>query len=95
MKKELCSIPECGRPVEYVTLKLCKRCYQRRWYQVEIAGRAPVATKMELAIKSLMEATIDNVRKSADEIESGRYELTKSAKMPASDYVVTLRIVTG
>ena len=97
MKREICSTPTCEHPVQYTTLQLCKRCYQRRWFQLEKQQRYGVDTRLEITVKTMTEDVINKMREAmkptgkASEKKRDFHYYNK-VEVPRSEYYVEMRI---
>lgn len=92
MKKPLCTIPGCNRVQQYKTAGLCRRCYARQWYQSEVVGRADAVTRIDLTLRSILEDTLDTVRRQPEHAKTGALRVNKTAEVPNADYMIEVKI---
>lgn len=93
MKRQQCTTPGCDRPIEYKGAGLCRRCYQRKWFQSKVMGQHTETTRIEMTIKSMMEKTINELRAGEDQIGTGALRIQHKVKVPRSDFAV--KIIVG
>ena len=93
MKRQQCTTPGCVNYIVYKSAGLCRRCYQRKWFQTKVMNQHTETTRIEMTIKSMMEKTINELRAGEDQIETGALRISHKVKVPRSDFAV--KIVVG
>lgn len=90
VKRQICLTPTCDRPVDYPGKGLCKRCYQRKWYQTEIQGRDEEVVRLELTIKAMAEDVVNKARQAFKKDQAEHFRYNNRVRIPRSDFVVEM-----
>lgn len=92
VKKTTCSTPACERIEMYTGQGLCKKCYQRRWYQVEKQSRVGEVVQLEMTIKAMAENAIDKARQAFEKEEGETFKYKNRVQVLRSKLNVALTI---